>query len=172
MSVLATPGRLKLYELPQAFRQIETEIDELDGELPEDLEARLDLLEVALEDKADAIAALVTQAKAESEMFEAEAGRLTRRRVIAANRADRLKAYLHQTLTLLRRDRVVGRRFTVRVQRNGAPSIKWTRDIDALPPEFMKITVDVDAAKAREAFKAGTLPDGFEGGIGTHLRIV
>ena len=164
--------RLRLYDLPGAFADLAARIAEGDGELPDSLESELDALELALEDKADAIAGLIAEANGEGDYFDAEITRLTARRNAARNRAGRLKAYLHATLTTMGRPAVKGRRFTVRLQRNSAPSIRWTRDMEQLPPEFMRIVVTVDGDKAKAAYKAGVLPPGFSAETGTHLRIV
>ena len=162
---------LRLYELPLAFRALEEEIDSRDGELDDDLEARLDELELTLEEKADAIAALVREAEAESIAVKVEIDRLAVRRQSAERRASRLKAYLHDTLVTLGRDKVQGSRFKLRVQRNSQPTIRWTRELDELPEPLKRITVSLDGHAAHEACKAGQLPDGFEVTQGTHLRI-
>jgi chromosome segregation ATPase len=162
---------LKLYELPGAFRALEDEIDRRDGELDENLEARLDELELTLEEKADAIAALVREAEAEAIGVKVEQDRLAARRQTAERRAARLKAYLHDTLVTLGRDKVQGQRFRLRVQRNGVPTIRWIRDLDELPESLKRITVTLDGTAAHDAYKAGQLPDGFDVSFGTHLRI-
>ena len=162
---------LRLYDLPGEFAAIEREIDESDGELSPDLEARIDALELTLEAKADAIAGLIRSADAESEAVDLEVQRLTARRNAARNRATRLKQYLHDTLDRLGRDRVEGRRFKVRLQRNGSPSIRWTRLPDDLPPEFRRVTIEPDGKAALAAYKAGELPEGFEATVGRHVRI-
>lgn len=164
------PARLKLYQLPAALAELDALIDALDGELPEDLEARLDALELNLEEKADAVCALARQAEAEAAFFADELARLDGRRRAAAGRAAGLKAYLHRTLTALGRDRVETPRFRARVQKNGTPSVRWAGPGD-VPDGFARVTVELDGRAALAAHKAGTLPEGFTVEYGTHLRI-
>lgn len=162
---------LKLYELPPAFAVLDSEIEAADGELSEALEGRLEALEATLEDRVDAVAVLVRQADLEASGYQAEIERLTARRRVAENRRDRLKAYLKRTLETLGRDRVNTARFSVRIQRNSAPSIRWGGSPNTIPEEFARVTVDLDGVKARRAWEAGELPDGFDVVLGTHLRI-
>lgn len=168
MQATLTP---RLYELPGLYYEVGRAIDEADGEVTPEIEGVLAALDATLEDKADGIASLAAEADAEAAYFDAELDRLRKRRDVATRRKESLKSYLHRTLMALGRDKVKGLRFTVRVQRNSAPSIRWTRDIDTLPEAFRRISVDVDGTAAREAWKEGALPDGFEAVVGTHLRI-
>ena len=163
---------LKLYELPEAFRAIEAEIQANDGELPPDLEERLDALEGNLEDKADAIAALIRDAEVESIAVKVELDRLTVKRQHLTGKAERLKSYLHDQLVMMGRPNVKGARFAVRVQKNGQPAIRWTGLVDEIPDEFRRVEVSLNGHAARDFYKAtGSLPDGFEVTYGTHLRI-
>jgi hypothetical protein len=159
--------RLKLYELPEAFRQIDATIEELDGELPPDIEAKLDL-----EIKSDAVCVVVKEAEAERDYYAAELERLTVRKRVAENRAQRLKSYLYCTLIALGRPFVQGSRYKARIQNNGGnPVIEWPGRVDELPIEFQKVVVSLDHEKVLAAHKAGTLPEGFSVSRGTHLRI-
>ena len=58
----------------------------------------------------------------------------------------------------------------VRIQKNSRPSIQWPEG-GLIPEAFQRVTVTLDGAKAYDAFKAGTLPKGFEVEHGSHLRI-
>ncbi len=168
---MSASNRLRLYELPAAFRELDGLIDAMDGELPDDVGERLDALEATLEERTDAVCGLVREATVEADGYGAEIARLQALRIVAGNRAARLKTYLHGTLEALGRDRVDTGRFKVRVQRNSAASIRWTGDPDDLPDNLKRVTVELDGRAAQLALKSGTLPDGFEVSIGTHLRI-
>jgi Siphovirus Gp157 len=173
--------RLRLYEIPSAMAAIEAEIEANNGELPPDLEARLDAVEWNLADRVDAVASVAKQAAAEEKfaaaqvaalkaLVEDEIERWTARKNAAANKATRLKSYLQTHLVAMKRTGAEGERFKVWIQRNSTPSISWTGP-DEIPTEFAIIDRRLDVELAREAFKAGDLPEGFSAGIGSHLRI-
>jgi hypothetical protein len=161
----------KLYELPAFFRFLDDAIDDAGGEITPEIQEQIDALESNLEDKADAICALVRSAEAEDVAVQAEIDRLMARRNAARSRSHNLKRYMLACLEQIGRDRVDGPRFKVRVQRNSTPSIEWTGEPDAIPDGFRRVVVEVDGKAAREAFKAGTLPVGFSASVGRHLRI-
>jgi hypothetical protein len=163
--------KLRLYELPAAFMALQERIEESGGELSEFVEMELDGLEANLETKVDAIACLIDQANAESDLWESRAKKFTERRKVAANRATRLKDYLKTTLTQLERTEVKGVNFKVKLQNNPAPAIAWAGDPDEIPKEFQRVTISLDGDLARQAFKDQTLPDGFTATVGTHIRI-
>ena len=163
---------LRLYELPEAIRQIEAQIIDADGELTPELEAELDALEGAFEAKAEYLALLAREAKAEAASVKQEEDRLRAWRTAAENRERRIKDYLHTCMVRANIDKVDGQRAKVALQRNGRPSITWTGGEDAIPNEFRRVSVSVDGSRAYDEWKAGaTLPDGFEVEVGTHVRI-
>lgn len=162
---------MKLYELPDAFSEIEALIEELDGELPGDLEDRLNSLEVTLGEKIDAICVKMSENLAEVAFYKAEIDRLAARKRAVERRVDWYKGYIRRTLETLGRDHAVGKLFKVRIQKNGVPKIRWTGTPDSIPEGFRKETVEVDQAAVMEAWKSGSLPDGFDVEVGSHLRI-
>lgn len=170
-AVVTAPTRgLRLYELPAAFAAIDLALEDLGGELTPELEAELDRLEGTLEDKTDAICAMVRERTARGEVLAAEGKRFAERAQVERNAADRLKDYLLRTLQSLGRDRVEGQRFKARIQRNGMPSIRWAGSGE-IPEPFRQVTVSLDYDMARAAWKADQLPQGFEASVGSHLRI-
>ena len=163
---------LRLYELPEAIRQIEAQIIDADGELTPELEAELDALEGAFHHKAEFIALLAREAKAEGEAWKAEEARIRGHRIAAENREARLKGYLHTCMERLGVKRVDGQRAKVALQQSSRPSITWTGSTDAIPEDFLRVTLSVDGAKAYEEWKAGAeLPTGFLVSHSTHVRI-
>lgn len=164
---------MRLHEIPEAYRLVEARIEEAEGELSPELEQALDTIEGALEDKVDAIGVLATEAKGRAAFFAEEAKRLAERSRVESNRADNLREYLKKTLEAMGREKVQGKRFTVRIQRNGIPSITFDVPAERLPEPFRILTYVPDRDAVKAAWKAGeTLPDGVSVVLGRHLRIV
>ena len=90
----APPNSLRLYELPDAIREIEAEIIEAEGEITDDIADRLDHLEGEFERKAEYLALLSREARAEAKAVKEEEDRLKARRTAAENREKRIKDYL------------------------------------------------------------------------------
>lgn len=166
-----TIERLRLYEVTGRLAELEAIVADNDGEIDDAMIARLDALEGALEAKVDGIGHVIANAKAEAASFKEERERLQAREKAAERRAEGFKGYLHRSLAALGRDKVKGLRFTARIQRNAAPSIRWTRDAEAIPEGFRRVTIDVDGKAAQEAFRLDLLPEGFSAELGSHLRI-
>lgn len=163
---------MRLYELPAAIREIEAEIIEADGELTPEVEARLEALEGEFRGKAEHIALLSREAKAEAAAVKLEEDRLAARRRAAENRERRLKDYLHACMTAAGLDHIESERCKLRVQRNGQPSVRVDVAPDALPEMFRRVVVDADRAALLAAWKeSGEVPAGVVVEFGTHLRI-
>jgi hypothetical protein len=163
---------MKMYEIPYALRLIEAQIEEAEGVLTPELEAELDGLTEAFERKAEYLAMLVREATLEEAKWKDEEDRVGARRRSFARRAEGLRRYLHSQMEAMGTTKVQGEKLTVAVQRNGAPSVMFRGDVDALPDAFKRVKVEINAQAMREAYKAGeALPEGVEVYHGTHLRI-
>jgi len=149
---------LKLYEIPVAYRVLMDSIDET-GELTPEIEAKLAELEGNIEDKVDSICALVREATADAEAYDAEAKRLQDRKRAAANRAESLKRYLQQNMEVLNIPKVKTPRFTASLGTASRPSIRWTGPVEAIPESLRKVEIKFDGTAAYEAYKAGMLDD-------------
>lgn len=168
----APPKSLTLYDIPARYRELEEQIIEADGELTPEVEAELDSLQDAFERKAEYIALLSREARAEAKAVKEEEDRLKARRTAAENRESRLKDYLQACLTRAGVDRVEGDRIKARIQDNSRPSIRWMGEEDAIPEPFKRVRVDLDGSAAYETWKDGEpLPEGFVVETGRHLRI-
>ena len=163
---------LRLYDLPDAIRAVEHQIIEADGEITPEIEAQLDHLEGEFERKAEYLALLSREAKAEAAAVKQEEDRLKARRTAAENRERRIKEYIHACMTRLGVSKVDGDRAKIAIQKNGRPSITWMGDADAIPEAFRRVSVSVDGAAAYNEWKAGAeLPEGFRVEVGTHVRV-
>jgi hypothetical protein len=162
---------LRLYDLPDAIRDVELQIIEDGGELTPEVEARLEALEEAFDRKAEYIALLAREARAESVAVKEEEDRLSSRRKAAQNRERRLKDYLLASMTRLGVEKIEGQRAKVRVQAS-PPSFKWMGEDDAIPEAYRVVTVRPNVALVKEEYReGGTVPDGFTVEIGHHVRV-
>jgi hypothetical protein len=161
---------VKLYELALEHRRIDAAISEAQGEVTPEVEAMLDSISGAVEEKVDGICALIREREANAGAIKAEEMRLAALRRADEAAAERLKGYLLRNLQSLGLDHANGRRFRATVTRAGRPSIRW--DGAGEPPEgFRRVRVEPDLAAAQQAHDAGMLPLGFVATFNTSLRI-
>ena len=152
---------MKLYEIANEYRDIEVMLDESGGEITPDIEQMLVLVDAELPAKVDAICGLIVEAETKSLAFKNEAKRLQSLADIAEHKADRLREYVRRCLSIADKRVVEGELFIARRGTAGTPSIRWAADAP-IPRAFVRITESLDGKKAHEAFKGGTLPDGFK----------
>jgi hypothetical protein len=163
---------VRLYELPEAIRDaMARAVDPETGEINEALESELGALQEAFEQKAEYIALLAREARAEAAAVKQEEDRLAKRRKSAEGRERRLKDYLLHCMSELELTRIEGSRAKIRIQAN-PPSVSWVGDDGAIPEEYRVVSVRANLALARDQYKAGDrLPEGFAVEIGNHVRI-
>ena len=166
-----TGNRMHLYEIADEWRVIDQAIDDMDGEITPEIEARMDELAEALPETVDAIAKLIRERTAAAAVYAAEAKRLADKAKACQSTVERLKAYLHHHLEAIGLDGVNGTLFKVSIVKNSRPSIKWPGRPESIPDAFRRVSVDLDGPAAYAAWKSGTLPDGFDVAHGSHPRI-
>lgn len=161
---------MTLYELTDELAAV-LEAGE-DGELPEDLEARLDDLLPQFDQKVDNICRLMAEISARAEGRINEAERLTALGRAGLRTVGRLKSYLKDSLERMGVKKIETPLFKVRVQNNSQPSIEYTGDVSQLPPTFRRTIIEPDKKAVLTAWKAGEeLPPGFVVEVGQHLRV-
>lgn len=164
-------SRLRLWEITTALDAIGERIAESGGEITPELEAELDAMEGAFDERVERIALFVKECDANAAAAEKEVERLAAIQKAFEKKAEGLKRYLHGSLTRSGRTSVKTPLARVWVQANGRPSIRWTRPGE-FPEGYTKTTTVLDTQRAYEDWKAGSeLPDGFAVEQGTHLRI-
>lgn len=161
---------MHLYNIARELRAIDATIEELDGELPADLEQALDSWEAEWSTKVDSLVGWLREHEARAEAFRTEEERFRNRRQQAENAVRRIKLYLFDAMRERGIQKTDTGKFVVRIQRNGTPSIQWM-SADPFPREFVRTIEDEDRKAIQEAHKAGTLPPGFQVEYGSHLRI-
>lgn len=161
---------MKLYEINEAIRAAVAETEETGGEMSEAQVKALEALEVAFEEKVDAVACVVCEIEAEQEAFEHEAQRLTAKARSKKGRAGWLKNYLLTTLKSRGMKRVDGKTMTVRIQKS-APSL-FVVDETKIPTEYwVQPPPELAKKDVLAAIKGGTDVPGAELMQGEHLRI-
>ncbi|MGG1659555.1 siphovirus Gp157 family protein [Brevibacillus sp. NRS-1366] len=140
---------MNLYELSQAYISILDMLEEDDS-----LKETLDVLNDAIEVKAENLIKYMKNIEAESKALKEESKRLTEKAKSLENRHDRLKQYLEDSLKQANIKKLKAGLFDVRLQ-NNPPSVVIHNE-KAVPEEF-KIPQEpkIDKKGLLEALKAG-----------------
>lgn len=163
---------LRLWEISDALQEIGERIAEGGGELTPELEAELDAMEGAFEEKVERIALYIRECEANAIAVAVEEDRLAKLKRHFDAKSVGLKGYLQAYLQRTGRTSLKTSRTRVWMQKNGRPSIRYVGDISALPADYVRIKREVDTQFAYVEHKAGAkLPEGFVVTEGTHLRI-
>jgi len=167
----AMTAHMRLWEVGDEIAAIGEELMESGGELTPEMEARLDAMTGAWEEKVERIALYALERKATAAGAKLEAERLAAIQRSHERAHDGLKGYLHREMERIGRPKLETARVRIRTQRNGRPSITWPGDPAEAPEGFRRVTVTVDGAAAYDAWRAGDPLDGFVVVTGTHLRL-
>jgi hypothetical protein len=165
-------GELKLYQYPEAIDAILAACE--GGELTPEQERELDVL---LQQDLPAKAASVISAIRHLEMLEercvSERERLLRIRAVLGRRVTSLRNYVARCMAALGMDRLETELGTISRVANSRPTIRWAWTDREPPEEFTQTKIErrLDGDKVYKAWKAGTLPDGFEVELGESIRI-
>jgi hypothetical protein len=161
---------MRLYDIHACIREVFDNLGD-EEEIPDGLFETIRDLQAEGDEKLDAIAALVKENKAEAEAMAEEIKWLRQRQQVREKRAERLKQYLMDCLSLLGERKHDTGRFVVRIQAN-PPSLNCKVEPDAVNPAFQRHRVEVDKEKAMLYYKqTGEVPLDFELVQGQHLRI-
>ena len=162
---------LGLYDLAGSLSLIDQYLEEADGVLTPEIEAALESLQGAFTTKVDYVCLLRQNALAEADMCADESKRLKKRADSANRKAESLRQFLHGAFIKAGETKIRTARWTVYIQSSPA-SIRWTRRVDELPPDYRRIKIEPNIERAHLDMKAGQdLPDGFVIEHSTHLRI-
>ena len=159
---------MKLYEITG---QLAALADGLGEEVPADLELQLDALSLALEEKAAGCVKVWRTLEAEADGFRGESQRLAKMAGVRESAAARLKAYVARCLDAAGIAKLPSDVGKLSVRTASRPTIRWAGDGE-LPTEFARIETKLDYEKAAAAFKAGTLPDGFNASQSRFVQVI
>lgn len=155
-----------LYEISDQYNAFLAAVES--GEIPDEAIAdTLAGLDGDLEDKIDSIACIIKQLNAEADAIKAERDALGERQQAKAHKADRLKDYIRQSMTLAGKKKIETSRNRISIGKP-TPRVAIT-NIDALrtapdiwkPYDYGKET-NIDKAKLKEMLQAGTVVPGAE----------
>jgi len=143
---------MRLYELTEAWESVQALIDN-DETQEEQLQAALENIEGAIEEKADGYAKLIYSMKAEAEAIKVEEKRLATKRQSLENRAKWLQKNLEEAMIATGKKKFKTNLFVFSVQKN-APSLD---DFDEaiVPEEYWKVTRSIDRPALLKAVKDG-----------------
>jgi FtsZ-binding cell division protein ZapB len=139
-----------LYELVNQLNFLNS-IDPEDEEQEKRIDETLAMLQLNIEEKAIGIAKYVINIKGYMEMLKAEEERLHKKRKAAENRMEHLKGYLFKEMRAAAIMTIKGDVCTISIKQN-PPSVEVV-NVDLLPDEFKKITVEAKKKEILDYFK-------------------
>lgn len=143
---------MRLYELTEAWESVQALIDN-DETQEEQLQAALENIEGAIEEKADGYAKLIYSMKAEAEAIKVEEKRLATKRQSLENRAKWLQKNLEVAMINTGKKKFKTNLFGFSVQKN-APSLD-DFDESIVPEAYWKVTRSIDRPALLKAVKNG-----------------
>ena len=151
----------KLYELTEMYESIWDLIGDDEVDL-DSLEIALSSVEDSIESKAESMAKLIKGIDGDVAMLKEEEQRLAKKRKSLENKQKNIKGYLENQLTVMGKDKVQGKLFTVAMQ-NNPPSVKFI-DEDLIPEEYKEIveTIKIPKKKILDDIKEGKEVPGTE----------
>lgn len=142
-----------LYQLNNAYAQIQQMIE--DGQ--EGLEDTLASITDAVEEKLEAYAMVIKNIESDVEGIKSEEKRLAERRKIMENGITRMKQAIAETLQGSGQDKVKTEKFTFSFRKSSKVEVS---DIDSLPEKFVKIERTVSRSELTQALKSGEQIEG------------
>lgn len=135
---------MHLYEITAEIRKIVDAVDPETGEFAEGATEALDALDMAFDEKAENIAAVIREHEAEASVFSEkanvflrEAKRLSAKATTHRNDVKRLKRYLTEHMEALGVNKVKGKLLSVSLHR--CPPSCHIDNLDLVPKEFLVI---------------------------------
>jgi len=148
-----------LYEIAGMYRSILDMEPESDEEYSAMMSA-LDEVQVELMEKADHIVRYIRNLTAEADALKAEEAALYKKRKLAENKAERLKAYLAAQMTLCGLKELKAGLFKLKFQPT-PPAISIINEA-AIPEQYRKVKIEIDKLAIRDALKNGEDVPGIE----------
>lgn len=145
-----------LYELTEAFQELYVN-DELTDE---EVEEKLQALNMELDAKVANGIGLIQTLKAAIEGMKAEETRLKQRRSALENRISKIKDYYQSELTAIGKKKILTSRGTMTIAKCGGKVPLKIDDENLIPQDFKKIVYEVDKDKLREALEDGEIISG------------
>ncbi len=145
-----------LYELSGAFQELYAD-DEMTNE---ELEEKLQALNMELDAKVANGIGLIQTLKVAADGMKAEEMRLKQRRSALENRIATIKDYYQSELTRIGKKKILTERGTMTIARCGGKKPIKIDNENLIPQDFKKIIYEVDKDKLREALEDGEIISG------------
>lgn len=142
-----------LYQLNNAYAQLQQMIE--DGQ--EGLEDTLDSITDAVEEKLEAYAMVIKNIESDVEGIKSEEKRLAERRKVMENGVVRMKQAIAETLQNSGQDKVKTEKFTFSWRKSSKVEVL---NIDSLPQQYVKVERTISRAELAKALKAGEQIEG------------
>lgn len=145
---------MKLYEIAERYRNIEELMDEGIGEL-DAIQSALDGVEDEFKDKADAIACMIKDYKADADAIKAEEANLSARRKSKEKSVDFLRSYLAQNMDSLGLKKIETDRNVISVRRSKSVVVTDEKEALRLGYGEVKTSIAIDKRAISAAIKKG-----------------
>ena len=165
-----------LYELGAELETLIAEVVENEGLLTDELEAQLNALDLAFDEKVEKVVMAIRAEQARAKMVREEMKRLEELASPHERAADSLKAYLFEQMQRVGKrkvDRPLGKAW---IQKNSRPSIRYTGtdpdNLSDVPENFVRTVRHLDKDGAYRLWKSGEkLPDMLHVEEGERVRV-
>jgi len=145
-----------LYEINTQIRDLLNQVDD-DGMLPDSVFEELGKLDLSLDIKHEAYACLVKEFVATAKMLKDEADKLTGRQKAYANKAERIKARLAESMLANGKERLETSKVCLWFKPSTATVID---DESLLPQQYFKTKCEPDVSYIKQALSDGTFVPG------------
>jgi hypothetical protein len=164
-------SNLSLFDLNQMFNQFMELVARREGEISEDEEQNLVVLEQSLLAKADSCAFVLDKLGAEADFYKAQAERLMAFSKVCANAQERLKGRITEAVKLSPDKYIRGDLISFQLKKN-PPSVV-VLDESKIPEKFIEtvVTRRVDKVAIKSAIKSGETVEGCELAQGESLSV-
>lgn len=156
-----------LYDINQQIRDLLNQADE-DGQLPDSVFDELAGLELSLDIKHEAYACLIKEFTATAKMLKDEADKLTGRQKAYANKAEKLKQRLAESMIANGRARLETSKVVLFFKESKAAVVD---DESLLPQMYFKTKVEPDISVIKDSINAGISVPGARIEVRQNLQI-
>lgn len=146
----ATAEKRSVYQLGLDWQEIQSRLTESDGEITDEIEAKLAALTDGEADRVDAYRVVVSRFEAQAEMLGKEIEGLSAKQATALRAAKRLKDRLLGYLEARGVEKLDGNIWVAAKTKNGGlRALTVHASVDRLPPELVVFTTAPDTARIR-----------------------
>jgi len=158
---------MKLYEITDQYRGLMEMSEELP---PEALADTLEGITTEFEEKAISVGYVIKNLTSQSGAIDAEIKRLQDMKKARENRVKSLKDYLLSNMIALDKKKIFCDVFSLS-RRKGVPSV-YIDNQDAIPEEFLKVSVSADKTAIKKAIASGSEVKGAHIEVGSDSLIL